>query len=149
MRHPIVFQVIHQISRSHGQKNRFKSSLSRITRPFRAIKSLRFALLHNATSITLIIYWNVLFVRPPYIRDLTVYREFKATLTTCLGCHNLSRQQRGLLAFNSLRPRQIHAISQTTFSNAFSWMKMNEFRLGYHWSSFLSFESTIFHNWFR
>ena len=37
--------VIHQISRSHGLKNgRFKSNLSKITRPVVAIKSLRFAL---------------------------------------------------------------------------------------------------------
>ena len=41
------------------------------------------------------------------------------------------------------------AICQTTFSNAFSWMKMNEFRLGFHWSLFLRFEITIFHHWFR
>ena len=34
---------------------------------------------------------------------------------------------------------QIDALSQTTFSNAFSWMKMNEFRLGFHWSLFLRF----------
>ena len=39
-------------------------------------------------------------------------------------------------AFNTLRPRQIDAISQTTFSNAFSWMKMFEFRLKFHWSLF-------------
>ena len=30
---------------------------------------------------------------------------------------------------NTLRPRQMAAIFQTTFSNAFSWMKMYEFRL--------------------
>ena len=30
--------------------------------------------------------------------------------------------------FNSLRPRQLDAISQTPFSNAFSWMKVFEFR---------------------
>ena len=35
------------------------------------------------------------------------------------------------------------AISQMTFSNAFSWMKMNEFRLGFHWSLFLRFECSI------
>ena len=29
-------------------------------------------------------------------------------------------------------PDKIDAISQTTFSNAFSWMKMKEFRLGFH-----------------
>ena len=44
---------------------------------------------------------------------------------------------------------KIDAISQTPFSNAFSWMKMNEFRLAFHWSLFLRFESTIFHHWFR
>ena len=33
---------------------------------------------------------------------------------------------------------EIDAISQTTFSNVFSWMNMNEFRLGFHWSLFLS-----------
>ena len=44
---------------------------------------------------------------------------------------------------------EIDVISQTTFSNAFSWMKMNEFRLGFHWSLFLRFELTILHHWFR
>ena len=38
-------KAIHQISRSHGLKNRwFGSNLSKITRPVAAIKSLRFAL---------------------------------------------------------------------------------------------------------
>ena len=37
---------------------------------------------------------------------------------------------------NTLRPRKMYAISQTTFSNAFSWMKMFEFRLKFHWSLF-------------
>ena len=41
------------------------------------------------------------------------------------------------------------AISQTTFSNAFSRMKMYEFRLIFHWSLFLSFGLTIFYHWFR
>ena len=50
---------------------------------------------------------------------------------------------------NTLRPRLIAAISQTTFSNAFSWVKMYEFRLGFHWSVFLRLELTIFQHWFR
>ena len=41
------------------------------------------------------------------------------------------------------------AIFQTTFSNAFSWMKMFEFRLKFHWSLFLWFQLTIFQHWFR
>ena len=36
-------------------------------------------------------------------------------------------------------------ISQTTFSNAFSLVKMYECRLRFHWSLFLMFELTIFH----
>ena len=44
---------------------------------------------------------------------------------------------------------QIDTISQTTFSNAFSRMKMNEFRLEFHWSLFLRLELTIFQHWFN
>ena len=41
------------------------------------------------------------------------------------------------------------AISQTTLSNAFSWMKIFEFRLKFYWSLFLRVELTIFQHWFR
>ena len=40
-------------------------------------------------------------------------------------------------------------ISQTTFSSAFSWMKIFEFRLKFHWSLFLRVQLTIFQHWFR
>ena len=40
-------------------------------------------------------------------------------------------------------------ISQTTFSNASSWMKMFEFRLRFHWSLFLGVQTTISQHWFR
>ena len=41
------------------------------------------------------------------------------------------------------------AISQTTFSSAFSWMKMFEFRLKFHWSLFLRAQLSISQHWFR
>ena len=41
------------------------------------------------------------------------------------------------------------AISQTTLSNAFSWMKVLGFRLNFHWSLFLRVQLTIFQHWFR
>ena len=44
---------------------------------------------------------------------------------------------------------KMDAISQTTFSNAISWMKMFEFRLKFHWSLFLRFQLTIYQHWFR
>ena len=40
-------------------------------------------------------------------------------------------------------------IFQTTFWNAFSWMKMYQFQLKFHWSLFLIVRLTIFHDWFR
>ena len=41
------------------------------------------------------------------------------------------------------------AVFQTTFSNAFSWMKMYEFRLKFHWSLFLGVQLAIFQHLFR
>ena len=40
------------------------------------------------------------------------------------------------------------AISQTTFSNACSLMKMFKFRLKFHWSLFTGVQLTIFQHWF-
>ena len=48
----LFFEVIHQISRSHGLINRwFESNLSKISRPVAAIKSLRFALFSSAAVL--------------------------------------------------------------------------------------------------
>ena len=41
------------------------------------------------------------------------------------------------------------AIFRTTFSNAFSWMKINEFWLRFHWNLFPRVQLTIFQYWFR
>ena len=40
-------------------------------------------------------------------------------------------------------------ISRPTFANAFSWMKMNGFRLIFYWILFLRVKSTIFRHWLR
>ena len=44
---------------------------------------------------------------------------------------------------------KMSTIFQTTSSNEFSWMKMYEFLLRFHWSSFLRVQLTIFQDWFR
>ena len=44
---------------------------------------------------------------------------------------------------------KMDAISQTTFSSAFSLMKIFELRLKFHWSLFLRVQLTIFQHWFR
>ena len=43
---------------------------------------------------------------------------------------------------------EMATISQTTFSNAFSWMKIYEFCWRFHWNLFLRFELTIFQRCF-
>ena len=43
---------------------------------------------------------------------------------------------------------KIFIISQTTFSNAFSWVKMYELCLIFHWGWLLRFQLTIFQHWF-
>ena len=44
---------------------------------------------------------------------------------------------------------KIDAIWQTPFLTAFSWMKMFEFRLKFHWSLFPRIQLTLFQHWFR
>ena len=44
---------------------------------------------------------------------------------------------------------EMNNISQTTFSNVFSSMKMCEFRWKFHWSLFPRVQLTIFQHWFR
>ena len=58
-------------------------------------------------------------------------------------CHTVWNLKR----VNTLR--SMAAIFQTTFSNAFSWMKMHEFRLRFHWSLFPRVQFITFQHWFR
>ena len=44
---------------------------------------------------------------------------------------------------------KMDAISQTTLSNAFSWMTMLGLRLEFHWNVFLRVQFIIFQHWFR
>ena len=62
----------------------------------------------------------------------------------------------GLLLYHGIPTLLTHwgrdkmdAISQTTRSSAFSWMKMFEFRLRFHWSLFLRVQLTITQHCFR
>ena len=71
------------------------------------------------------------------------------THVTACWSHSFGVSSYNVCPFNTLRPRQMDAIWQTIFSSAFSWMKMFEFLLKFHWSLFLRVELTIFHHWFR
>ena len=50
---------------------------------------------------------------------------------------------------NTFRPRQNGRHFADDIFSAFSWMKIFEFRLEFHWSLFLRVQLRIFHHWFR
>ena len=67
----------------------------------------------------------------------------------CLVCGNLLNAIRDSKILTHWDQDTMYAIFQTTFSNAFSWMKMFKFWLRFHWSLFPRFQFTIFQHWFR
>ena len=74
-------------------------------------------------------------------RAIYRYQDHLSVLKQCRPCHTR--------AINTLWPGQMAAISQMTFSNAFSWMKIYEFRLRFYRNLFLRFQLTTFQHWFR
>ena len=78
--------------------------------------------------------------------------EFKARHFLCqsLGYFIQSKRLSGFpLLLTHWGRDKMAAFFQTTFSNDFSWMKMYEFWLTFHWSLFLGVQLTIFQHWFR
>ena len=60
----------------------------------------------------------------------------------------VQKQGRNLTPFNTLKPRQ-NGRFQVSCSDAFTWLKIYEFRLKCHWSLFLWAQLTIFQHWLR
>ena len=92
-----------------------------------------------------IMIWNIIGIPILVTRLDTI---FYPMITLPMAGVGWCRYNDSRLHVNSLRPRQMNAISQTTFSNAFSWIKMFEFRLKFHWSLFSMVQLTIFQQWF-
>ena len=68
---------------------------------------------------------------------MSLFIHALTSMRSCLSC--LTHWGRGKMT----------AIFQRTSSNAFSWMKVYEFRSRFHWSWFLRVQLTIFQHWFR
>ena len=81
-----------------------------------------------------------------YARDIEIKRN--ALESRLFLCKEISGWDLKY-AVNTLKPRQMDAISQTPFSNGFSWMKVFEFRLNFHWGLFPRVQLTKFQHWFR
>ena len=84
-------------------------------------------------------WWPVV----PHTKDLLCGSSFDDFL---VGLKNLSVKWEALAHWDQ---DKMAANFLTTFSNTFSWMKIYEFRLGFHWSLFPRAQLTIFQHWFR
>ena len=68
---------------------------------------------------------------------------------TCIICWHWKGVDGWKLFLTHWGRDKMAVISQTTFSNVFSSMKMCEFRLKFHWSLFPRVQSKKFKHWFR
>ena len=85
-----------------------------------------------------------------------LYCKSPITIALCCSHNTIYILKFGFVKkLNSLTPLthwgrdKMAAIFLTTFSNEFSWRKMFEFRLRFHWNLFLRVQLTIFQHWFR
>ena len=84
---------------------------------------------------------------PMSIRTVSSYL-FHSTLVVSAYTDVVLKLSIAFLTLTHWGRDKMDAISQTTLSNAFSWMKILEFRLKFHWSLFLRVLLTIFQHWF-
>ena len=81
--------------------------------------------------------------------DDMVTLEARASAVMILTWFTLNNTSHQLYRLTHWGRDKMAAVSQTTLSNSFSWMKMLEFRLRFHWSLFLRVQLTIFQHWLR
>ena len=88
--------------------------------------------------IVITVIWSSWFISTNYTMDTLVWHIIMANCNTERWV-NLTHWGRV----------KMDAISQTTFWSAFSWIKMYEMRLKFHWSLLLGVQLILFQHWFR
>ena len=103
---------------------------------------------HKGPAIRSIVLSNLSFIDTWSCCDTNRSHITSSTISKCIYWFfsNIDFQLR---LFTHWGRDKTAAISKTTFSNVFSWMKIYEFRSRFHWSLFLRFELTISQHWFR
>ena len=97
--------------------------------------------LQSVAITTLIFFWNLSFNL--YVKR-NCFRNTESGSHLSIGSTRQLSDKVHCFAWTHWGRDKMAAISQTISSNAFSWMKISEFRLRFHWSLFLRFELTIF-----
>ena len=130
-------------------------NIFRITGPVcREFTSHRWIHLTKASDFLFICAWTNGWVNNQNADDLRHYRaHYDVTnvenVVGWLLLGLLSRHVEVVIKLTHWGRDKMAAVSQTTLSNAFSWIKILEFRLKFHWSLFLRVQLTIFQHWFR
>ena len=113
-----------------------------------------------------LLHWSLIcWFFSPNINLYLYFISFFNTETASVEIHSLTLEQlvffsQNVIYFSDIMFSTVYglthwgrdkmaAISQTTLSNAFSWMRMLEFWLKFHWSKCLGVHLTIFQHWFR
>ena len=98
-------------------------------------------------------FWNICKISPMWHLPASLQEMFETSINKmCLKITYLKLLQHWVAmceTINTWRQRQNGTISQRTFSNAFSWIKIYKFHFRLHWRLFLRFRLTIFQHWFR
>ena len=106
--------------------------------------------------------WYIMIIFPSTKETPVLKHLIFILICLLMHCISTAKWKTGFSSVLTMEIRQSHveplthwgrdkmtAVYQTTFSNAFSWMKIGEFRLRFHWSLFLWFQLTISQHWFR
>ena len=122
-------------------------------------KKLKFSNMASEWHATVLLCWKCVLVsssvdtefylwhQPHVVEEM---RTSTGTVSTWFA-HNTpgsSSEQLSMPLLKHLGWDKMAAISQTTPLNTFSWMKMLEFRLKFHWRLFLRVQLTIFQHCF-
>ena len=112
-------------------------------------------LIKSYHSMTVMIKFTLVFwkKKPNKLRGIFIYTITASSVLMIvseeMACHSLDLPLVWAPPLTHWGRDKMDAISQTTSSSAFPWMKMFKFRLKFQWSLFLRVQLTIFQHWFR
>ena len=107
------------------------------------VKSIRCMYAAFVVTITLWLFTLIYLICTAFTKHQRLPPLWHTWLAYSFGVSLDSTQYRPWTALTHWGRDKMAAISQTTFSNAFSWMNTYEFRIRFHWILFLMVEITI------
>ena len=117
------------------------------TQDYRPTKYLCYSMDVEKSNAYIDRYHSMNFFAGIWLRKNTQKQQICCTMGQSTSCHTI--RWAWLDSLKHWGRDKMAAISQTTFSSAFSWMKIYEFWFKFHWNFFLRVQLTIFQHCFR